>query len=325
MDTMRAAVVDQAGPPEVFRVVDLPVPTATASEIIVRQSLAGVNFGDVIRRKRGLFPLDVPPPYVLGFEGVGTIESVGPAVTDRRVGERVAYLTDRGGYGECVAVPSTQAWTVPFGVPDEAVAGMTVVGLTAWGLIEQSGVRPGDVAVVHGAAGGVGSVLIQLLASQGVRAIGVVTGREKSLFVAQMGAELTFDRAKDNVESEIKGRWPAGVDVVFDCVGQDVLSLNLAVIKPAGVWMYYGSTSGHPQFPGDRVLMNRLAIRGFVVFDFARDPDAWKEGTAFFSSALSRGSLKPQSTQVLPLEQVGEAHRRLEARAVIGKMLLSFH
>ena len=322
MNTMHSAVIDKAGPPESFRVVDLPVPRPKDSEIIVRQKYAAVNFGDVIRRKRGLFSPKGSPPYVIGFEGVGTIESMGSTVTGFRIGDRVAYLAEHGGYAEFVAVPAAQTWAVPPAVTDEAAAGITCVGLTAWGLITQSGTRPGDIALVHGAAGGVGTNLIQLLGSHGARTVALVTGAEKQSFVTGLGADVTLDRANGDVQSEIKKHFPTGVDVIYDCVGQDVLDLNLAAIKPGGVWMYYGSTSGHPQFPGDRVLMNRLSLKGFVVFDFVRDTSAWKQGTAFLSSSLVRGILKPQIAHILALDQVSEAHRLLEARAVKGKILL---
>lgn len=321
---MRAAVVDGPGPPESFRIVEMPIPMPQASEVVIRQSCAAVNFGDTIRRRRGLFPTDTCPPYVLGFEGVGIIEEIGSAVTDRQVGDRVAYLAERGGYAERVAVPSTQTWRVPTQITDEAAAGITCVGVTAWGLVTQSGTAPGDVALVHGAAGGVGSILVQILAGQGTRTIALVSGKEKHAFATKLGADLVLDRTLENAQDEIKKLYPTGADVVFDCVGQDVLELNLATIKPGGVWMYYGSTSGHPQFPGDRVLMNRLVVRGFVVFEFARDVLAWRQATAFLSSSLTRGLLKAQTTRVLQLSQVSEAHRLLESREVSGKVVLSF-
>ena len=324
MNSMRAAIVEKAGPPESFRIVEMPIPEPKESEVIVRQTYAAVNFGDVTRRKRGLFPPNVPPPYVLGFEGVGTIERMGSAVTGLRIGDRIAYLLERGGYAEFVAVPAAQSWAVPSAISDDAAAGITCVGLTAWGLKAQSGVRPGDTALVHGAAGGVGSILVQVLEAQETRTIALVTGQEKRDFVTRLGAKIVLDRANVDVENEIKKHCSGGVDVVFDCVGLDVLGINLATIKAGGVWMYYGSTSGHPQFPGDRVLMNRLSIRGFIVFEFARDHAEWKQGTAFLLSSLTNGIIKTQTTEILPLDQVSKAHRRLEARAAMGKLLLSF-
>jgi NADPH:quinone reductase len=321
---MRSAVVDKGGPPESFRIVDLPVPSPNDSEIVIRQKYAAVNFGDVIRRKRGLFSPKMSPPYVLGFEGVGNIESVGSSVKEFGVGDRVAYLAELGAYGEFVAVQAAQAWAIPQTITDEAAAGITCVGLTAWGLVRESGVKPGDIALVHGAAGGVGTILIQILAGDGIRTVALVTGAEKRSFVTALGAEVVLDRANGDPKSEIKKHFPTGTDVIFDCVGQDVLDLNLATIKAGGMWMYYGSTSGHSQFPGDRLLMNRLSLKGFVIFDFARDPSAWKQGIAFLSSSLVRGSLTPQITRIFALDQVSEAHRLLEARSITGKVLLKF-
>lgn len=321
---MHAAVVDGAGAPETFRIIEMPVPVPRDLEIVVRQKYAAVNYGDVTRRKRGLFPADVSPPYVLGFEGVGTVEAVGDAVTDFHTGDRVAYLMERGGYAEFIAVPAMQAWAVPPAIDDEVVAGITCVGLTSWGLMEASGVQPAETALVHGAAGGVGSILIQALASQGTHTIALVTGEQKKEFVTQLGAQVVLDRVDTDVADRVRTLCPGGVDAVFDCVGREALALNLATIKAGATWMYFGSTSGHPDFPGDKVLMNRLSIQGFVVFDFVRESDQWKRGTAFLAASLTRGTIIPQTTMIVPLDQVSEAHRMLESRNAMGKILLSF-
>jgi len=320
---MQAAVIDQAGSPESFRMIKMPVPAPKHSEVIIRQKYAAVNFGDVIRRKRGLFPADARPPYVLGFEGAGVISEVGESVTGLQVGQRVAYLAERGGYAGFTAVPASQTWILPEAVSDEAAAGITCVGLTAFGLIVQSAIRPADIALVHGAAGGVGSILLQMLALQGVRAVAVVRGKDKQEFVSKLGAEVVVDSEHGDIQADIRRVAPGGVDVIFDCVGQDVLGSNLAVIKSGGKWMYFGSTSGHAQFPGDRILMNRLSLRGFVVFDFARDTWAWQQGTAFLSSGLAREHLKAQTTQIFPLTEVSKAHQLLESRMALGKIILA--
>lgn len=324
MDTMIAAVVDHAGPAESFRIAELPVPDPGVGEVVIRQRYAAVNYGDVIRRQRGMFLPGANSPYILGFEGVGTVERLGPGTSHRRVGERVAYLAERGGYGTCVAVPAGQTWRVPPEVSDESAAAITCVGLTAWGLVAQSGVRSGDTALVHGAAGGVGSVLLQLLAAQGTRTIALVTGDAKREFVSALGADVIVNRATEDAADRIGQHAPHGVDTVFDCVGQDVLDLNLSSIRPGGVWMYYGSTSGHAQFPGKHVLMNHLALQGFVVFDVARDASMWRQGTAFLAASLTRGTVKPQTTQILPINQIARAHSLLESRSSMGKVLIAF-
>lgn len=320
---MRAAVVDSSGPPEAFRLVEIPLPEIGESDVLIRQKYAAVNFGDVTRRKRGLFPQGLLPPYVLGFEGVGVVVAVGSAVHTLKSGDRVAYLAERGGYAEFVAAPITKVWAVPDAVNDETAAGATCVVLTAWGLARQSEIQAGATALIHGAAGGVGSTLVQHLMSLGVETIAVVSGQKKVEFVTGLGATSVIDRTQDDLVNEIKAICPKGVDVVFDCVGQDVLDVNMSVIRPGGVWMYYGSTSGHSQFPGDRVLMERLTIRGFVVFDYFENSTLWAEGTSFLASSLASDGIAVRVTEVFPLDEVSEAHRKLEARSAMGKILLA--
>ena len=322
MDSMRVAVIDSAGPPESFRVEMASVPVPSASDVVIRQAYAALNFGDVIRRKRGLFAAGLNPPYVLGFEGAGTVSAVGSDVQGVSVGDRVAYLAERGGYAEYVAVSQHQVWKVPDSVTDESAAGITCVGMTAWGLMVQSGVRAGDVALVHGAAGGVGSILVQVLALQGVRTVALVTGEEKKQYVSGLGVDDVVDQATGDAQKAINAIAPVGVNAIFDCVGQEAVALNVAVIKPGGTWMYFGSTSGHALFPGDRVLMNHLSLKGFVVFDLARNTSQWREGTAFLASCLAREYIAAQTTQVLPFERVADGHRMLENRTAMGKIIL---
>jgi NADPH:quinone reductase len=238
------------------------------------------------------------------------------------VGERVAYLSERGGYAEYVAASEAKVWRVPAGVADEAAASITCVGLTAWGLVRDSGIHSGQSALVHGASGGVGSILMQMLPLFGVEPVGLVSGDEKAAFVRSLGANEVIDRTKKDFDDHV-AKFSRGIDVVFDCVGSAVLDLNLRLIRETGTWMYFGSTSGHASFPGMDVLMRRLNIRGFVVFEYFADPELWHDGTQALGNYLGKGSVKAAVSSVLELEAASLGHRMLEERKAPGKIVLS--
>jgi NADPH2:quinone reductase len=293
-------------------------------EVLIRQSYAAVNYGDVTRRSRGMFPADQEPPYVLGFEGVGIVDAVGPAVSSVAPGDRVSYLTERGGYGEFVIAAEAHTWHPPSSISDPLAASFTCAGLTAWGLIQQAGVKSGDTVLVHGAAGGVGTVLVQMLASLGVRPIACVRGSRKRDYLERIGCEDVIDTSTTSL-AEVVGSYGSGsVSCVFDCVGQAVVEWNLALLRPGGTWMYFGSTSGHPEFPGAEVLMRQLRIQGFVVFDFVRDAAVFAQGASALCDWLLNDGTSLPPVEVVPIDKASEAHTRLELREIVGKIVLSF-
>jgi NADPH2:quinone reductase len=320
---MKAIGVFEAGSPEQLRVIDLPDPHPGPGEVIIKNAFAGVNHGDVIRRKRGLFPPNSQPPYVLGFEGAGVVSEAGKETT-LKVGERVAFFVESGGYAQLVRVNERQVVRLPESVTLETAAGAICVGATAWHILTLAALKPGSSVVVHGGAGGVGSALLQFGREMELRQLATVgSSEEKAKYARDLGADDVVVRSRENfAERAVEFGGARGVDAIFDCIGAEVVDANLRVLRPGGMLVYYGSTSGHPNFPGGTVLMKSLRIQGFVIFDVMHDEARWSRGTEAVFMALAHKKYRINIERIVPLESAPEAHALLEARQVIGKVII---
>jgi NADPH2:quinone reductase len=319
---MKAVVLYEKGSADVLRVADVADPTPGPSDVLVRVSFSGVNRGDVLRRARGMFPEGASPPYVLGLEGAGVITETGSGVRGLRAGQRVAFLVESGGYAQIATVPEGQVIALPDDVPDEIAAASICTGLTAWHLTRLTAPRPQEWVLVHGGAGGVGSMLIQICSSRSARVIAAVGTEAKAGFARSIGAEETVDARNANIAERVlsitQGR---GVSTIFDCVGQAVTEANFACLSKGGQIAYYGSASGHAQFPGDKVLGKEAHIIGFVIFSMFGKPALWKDGVQGLMTLLSQQHLKV-NVQQLPMGDAARAHGLLEQRNVTGKLVL---
>ncbi|MBS1778036.1 MAG: zinc-binding dehydrogenase [Bacteroidetes bacterium] len=323
---MKALTVKEAGAPETLQVVEIETSNPNNNEIVITQTYAGINYGDAIRRKRGLFTLNSHGYYVPGFEGVGIVTSVGNEVKDFRVGDRVGYLNAAAsGYAEEVCIAEDYVFSVPNNIPDQDAAALTCVGATAWHLLNQSLAQKSDWVLVHGATGGVGLILVQIALAKGVKVIAVVGNENKKEFIPQHNNVAVVVRGESDISDRVleitNGQ---GVKVIFDCVGQAVLGANLKCIKKGGTIMYFGSTSGHPEFPGMPILMNSLTIRGFNIFNLLTDVESWRKDLESFYEFVSANHIKVHISSVFRLEDTYKAHQLLEDRNSIGKMLIKF-
>jgi NADPH2:quinone reductase len=319
---MRAIQISEFGGPEVLRLVELPDPTPGPGQIRVRVSAAGVNFADVYQRT-GLYK--VPLPYVLGSEGAGTVDAVGDGVRDRRVGDRVAWPQSPGSYAERVVLPADRAVQLPDNVTDALGAASMVQGLTAHYLATSTYPHgPGDTSHVHPAAGGVGLLLCQIAKRRSARVIGTVSTREKAELARAHGADEVILYAEQDFTAEARrltgGR---GVQVVYDSVGKTTFDGSLAALAPRGLLTLYGQSSG-PVPPFDPQRLNQggslyltrpsLAhyIAGAELHERARELLDW----------IGRGELQVHIYRTYPLADAAQAHRDLESRRTVGKLLL---
>jgi NADPH2:quinone reductase len=310
---MRAVRIETVGGPEVMQPVELPAPSPAAGQLLVRVRAAGVNYIDTYHRT-GLYP--VPLPYVLGLEGAGEVVS-----GDLPAGSRVAWASAPGSYAEYALVPTDKAVPVPDGVPDEVAAAAMLQGMTAAYLSAMLRAARG-VAVVLAAAGGTGMLLCQLLRRAGHEVVGVVSSEEKEGLARGAGAQhtLRYEGFAAAVRQITGGR---GADIVYDSVGQATWRESLAALAPRGLLALFGQSSGVVP-PIDPALLAKSSLfltRPSLAHYTASRPELLALAETVLS-AVQAGELAVRIAHRLPLSQAADAHRRLEGRGSLGKILL---
>jgi len=319
----QAIFVSRHGGPEVLEARDHDPGEPSAGQARVRVEAAGVNFIDVYFRS-GVYPR--PAPFVLGVEGAGVIERLGDGASDLQVGQRVAWASVAGSYASAVIAPTQLLVAIPDEVPTDVAAAAMLQGMTADYLVY--GVRetePGDIALVHAAAGGTGQLLVQMLKQAGARVIGTCSTKEKAELARKAGADevilYTEQDFADEARRFTEGR---GVDVGYDAVGKSTFDGSLKALRPRGMMVLFGQSSG--AVPA--VDLQRLNQHGslFVTRPSLAHYVATREELAMRASAvltaIGLGELKVTIDQSLPLADAARAHEHLEARATRGKVLL---
>ncbi len=322
---MKAIRVARYGGPEELRLAEIPLPRPAAGEALVRVHAVGVNFADIYFRN-GAARMPVPFPFTPGIEGAGVIEAVGDGVGELNVGDRVAYATRSvGSYAEYHVVGAAQLVPLPKEVSFEEAAAIILQGLTAHYLLHEFyQVGRGSTVLVHAAAGGMGLLLVQWLKHMGARAIGTVSTVEKAEVAREAGADHVILYTKQDFAEEAKKvTGGAGVDYVIDGVGKTTFTKNFDALKTRGWATVFGMASG----PADPVVPNSLmtkslTISGGALFNYtSARPEMLGRAQAVFQG-LREGWLKLRIDRTFPLSQADEAHRLLEGRQTVGKLLL---
>ncbi|UOW04382.1 quinone oxidoreductase [Clavibacter michiganensis subsp. michiganensis] len=313
--------VEGPGGPEVMALTDGPVPDPGPGEVRIRVHAAGVNFIDTYRRS-GVYPM--AHPYVPGSEAAGVIEALGDGVSGVHVGDRVATAEATGTYAEHALVRAETLLPVPEGVDMEVAAALPLQGLTAHYLATSSyPAGPGDRALVHAGAGGVGLLLTQLLVDRGVEVITTVSTEEKAALSRAAGAThvLGYDDVPVRVRELTAGR---GVDVVYDGVGRDTFDGSLASLRIRGTLVLFGGASGQvPPFDLQRLNSGgSLSVTRPTLAHFLLDAEErrWRAGELF--AAVLDGSLDVRVGATYPLADAARAHEDLEARRTTGSIVL---
>jgi len=305
---------------------DLPDPTPSDGEVIVEVAAAGVNNAD-LQQRQGNYP---PPPgasEILGLEVSGTILALGNGVSGWAVGDRVCALLAGGGYATHVVVPATQLLPVPEGVELVAAAALPEAACTVYSNIGMlAGLRPGQTLLVHGGTGGMGSHAVLWAKALGATVIATSGGDRKVAASRDLGADLVIDhRSEDFVARALDFTDGRGVDVVLDVVGPDYLARNLEVLAPNGHVAVIASGSGtEAPLPFGLLMRKRATISGTTLrarplAEKAAIVEAVRYNVWPF---VADGRVRPVVDAVLPLAEAGEAHRRMAAGEVIGKVLL---
>lgn len=320
---MKAIQVKQPGGPEVLELVDVPVPEPKANDAVVKLVASGVNFIDVYQRE-GRYK--VPLPFVLGQEGAGVVTAVGSNVTSVKPGDRVAWTGVLGGYAQYASVPADRLVPIPERVTDQQAAAAMLQGMTAHYLCHDTyPLKRGETALVHAAAGGVGLLLVQMAHHIGARVLATVSTDEKAKLAREAGADEIILYTKSDFEAETRHLTNGqGVHVVYDSVGKTTFEKGLNVLRPRGMMVLFGGSSGAVP-PFDLIALSQkgslYVTRPTLVNYIATREELLSRSAAVFAM-ISSGKLKLRIAHTYPLAEAQRAHRDLEGRKTTGKLLL---
>ncbi|MDB4935887.1 MAG: Quinone oxidoreductase [Labilithrix sp.] len=318
-----AIVMHETGGPEVLRweVVELPPPAA--GEVRVRHTAIGVNFIDTYFRT-GLYPVTLP--VVLGSEAAGVVEATGEGVTSFAKGDRVAYGTGPlGAYAEARNMPVAHLVKVPEGIDDKVAAASMLKGMTAQYLVRRTyAVKKGDTILVHAAAGGVGLILCQWAKHLGATVIGTVGSEEKAKLAREHGCDHVVLYRTEDVPSRVRELTNgAGVPVVYDSVGKDTFAASLASLKPRGLMVTFGQSSGPvPPFDPRQLAKGSLYLTRPVLGDYVRERAELEATARELFEVIASGAVRIRIAQTYPLRDAERAHRDLQARKTTGSTVL---
>lgn len=324
MTTTRALTVPANGGSAVLAVQHVDVPDPGPGQAQVKVAAAGVNFIDVYQRQ-GVYP--IPTPFTLGMEGAGEVVAVGEGVDDVAVGDRVAWAMHQGTSAGLANIAAAQLIPVPDGLDFKVAAAAALQGMTAHYLVNSTyAVQPGDVALVHAAAGGVGQLLVQMITAKGGTVIATAGGPEKLAIAERLGAEGLIDyRRVDDLAAAVRAAADGGgVHVAYDGVGKDTFDASLAALRPRGTLALFGGASGQvPPFDIQRLnaagsaYLTRPSLGAYLQ---DRDELLWRAGEIL--GALADGSLELEIGGRWPLSEAAAAYDALEGRGTTGKLLL---
>ena len=315
--------IERHGGPEVMEWIELPMPIPGPGEALVRQTAVGLNFVDVYQRK-GLYPITLPA--VMGSEGAGVVETVGAGVTAVKPGDRVVYQGASGSYAEARLVPAERLIRLPDSIDDRTAAASFLKGTTAHFLLKRTfKVAKGQTILFHAAAGGVGLIACQWAKALGATVIGTVGSPEKMEMARTHGCDHVINYRTENFVERVKEiTGGAGVEVVYDSVGNDTFPASLDCLKPLGMWVSFGNSSGVvPPFP-IRLLQQKgslFATRPTAGHYLASRSDLEAAAASLFA-VLADGSVKIEIGQTFALKDAARAHQALEERRTVGATVL---
>jgi len=337
---MRQVVIPRFGAPDVFEMRELPDPSPGIGDIRIRIRAAGINFADILARL-GLYPDAPKPPMVVGYEVAGTVDAVGRDVVGFAQGERVIALTRFGGYADTVVVPVSQAFHFPDELSDSEAAAVPVNYLTAsLALYRMAALAPGETVLVHNAGGGVGIAATQLARLRRATVIGTASAFKHDA-LRSFGVDHAIDYRHANVAEEVKkltrGR---GVDVILDPIGGRSFTDSYRMLAPLGrviifglssaapgerrsVWRAFQAWLSTPRFNPMSMINRNRGVFGLHIGHLWDERRQLAPLMEMLLSELSAGRLTPVVARTFPLERAADAHRFIQSRANIGKVVLT--
>jgi NADPH:quinone reductase-like Zn-dependent oxidoreductase len=337
---VRQAVIPRHGPPDVFELREAPDPVPAAGQLRIRVRASGVNFADVLARL-GLYPDAPPPPLVVGYEVAGHIDAIGSGVTGFTVGDRVLAMTRFGGYSDVVVAPPEQCFRFPDALSDSEAAAVPVNYLTAaLALYRMAALAPNETVLVHNAGGGVGIAATQLARLRGARVIGTASAMKHDA-LRTFGVEHAIDYRHANVAEEVRkitaGR---GVDVVLDPIGGRSFGESYKMLAPLGRLIIFGLSSAAPgerrswfsalkawtttqRFNPLSMINRNRGVFGLHVGHLWDQHAQLEPLVQMLMTELATGRLRPVVAKTFPLSDAAAAHRFLQNRSNIGKVVLT--
>jgi len=314
---MRAIAIQEFGGRDQLQLMDLPVPAVGAQEVLIQIKATGVNPIDWKIREgflRDVFPHEFP--IILGWDAAGVVEKIGSEVTERRVGDEVyAYcrlpVIHNGSYAEYIALPANIVAKKPVSLSFEQAASVPLVALTAYqSLFDAGGLRSGETVLIHAAAGGVGGFAVQLAKQHGATVIGTASPHNHD-YLRGLGADRVIDYVTQDFRQAIRRWYPSGVDLVYDCVGGDVLEQSVEILNPTGRLITIAE-------PAQAETMKKQGLN--VQFVFV-EPNARQ--LEELTNMADQGKLHTHVSDTFPLEEAVQAHEILETHHVKGKLVLT--
>lgn len=324
MSQAHAIVIERNGGPEVLELREIEVPSPGAGELLVRHEAIGLNFLDTYHRT-GLYPVTLPSG--LGNEAAGIVEAVGEGVADFVPGDRIGTFTGPlGAYATHRVVPAHRAVRLPHAISAEQAAAAMLKGATAEYLVERCAkVQPGQTALVHAAAGGVGSILVQWLKATGATVIAHAGSEEKAEIARALGADHGLSGPMDSLPLHVRALTDGrGADLVFDGVGAASWAASLGSVARRGLIAAYGNASGPvPPFTAlDLLRAGSIFVTRPALADYAATPEEMRASAARLFEMMGSGVVKVAIGQRFPLRDAAEAQRALESRATTGSTIL---
>lgn len=323
---MKAAYIEHPGPAESIIYGDLPRPSPTGTQVLVKVGAVAINPVDTYVRS-GLVKMDLPFPFIVGCDFAGVVEETGPDVNFLSPGDRVwgsnqGLLGRQGTFAEYVVVDECWAYPTPDGVADDTVAAISLVGITAHlGLVQRAQLQPGETVCVNGGSGGVGSTVIQMARALGARVIATAGSAEKVAACRSLGAEHAINYREEKLDEALKKVAPAGVNVWWETTRDPDLDLAVGALTGRGRLILMAGREARPPFPVGPFYVKGCSMHGFVMF--TEHPDVQRDAAEDINRWLQEGKLIPRIDRVLPLEAAAEAHRLQEDSTIHHSGLLS--
>jgi NADPH:quinone reductase len=314
---MKAAYIEQPGPPERIQFGKLPKPKPAEGQVLVRVKAVALNPVDTYIRS-GQYPMDLPRPFVVGCDLAGVVEAVGPGVKKFRKGDRVwgsnqGLLGRQGTFAEYAAVDEHWLYPTPDGVADQDAAAIALVGITAHlGLFRDGQLKMGEAVFVHGGSGGVGSCVVQMARAVGARVMTTAGNKEKLQICRSLGAAVAINYRTDDLGAALKDFGP--VDVWFETRREPDFDQSVEHMAMCGRIIVIAGRSARPKFPVGPFYVKDCKLFGFAMFN--APPDQQRKCAAEINRWLAKGKLHPQIGRVMKLSETAAAHKLQEASTI---------